>query len=261
MSFLSPFSFLPIFSLAFSVLGSPFSASEIASACSSDILEEVRVPSGITAIKSPPNRNAEDKTANTRVISVGEFCLAVNEISVGLFTRCISAGRCAPLRGNQDDPLLPVHSVTVVEIQDFIDWVNHSSGRNYRLPSEAEWQMAAFSGSNHEFPWRDMKRPASYNIFSENISSTNISKANEYGIRDMIGNVAEFVADCFSEDLDLIPQDGTALQVSDCTNVMFKGGAFSTPDYILNPSSRFPVPSDFATPLAGFRLARTIARK
>ena len=103
---------------------------------------------------------------------------------------------------------LPVHKVCWTDAQEFIRRLNLATGKNYRLPTEAEWEYAArggnrtqgytFSGSNDIFQvaW-----------FYDNSESTphpvGTKLSNELGIYDMSGNVEEWCFDWLREFPDI----------------------------------------------------------
>ena len=95
----------------------------------------------------------------------------------------------------------PVEQVSWNDCQKFIKKLNRLTGKNFRLPTEAEWEYAArggkkskgykYSGSNtiNDVAW-----------YRDNSSSTHNVKtkqANELGIYDMSGNVWEWCQDWF----------------------------------------------------------------
>jgi len=133
---------------------------------------------------------------------------------------------------------LPVENVTWDEVQEFIYKLNAFTGKNYRLPTEAEWEFAArggvkskkyvYSGSNNlnDVAWYDANSgdrilkddirdkclenydkdhcKDTYNniLISNKNKSRNIGtkNPNELGIFDMSGNVTEWVNDRYSEN-------------------------------------------------------------
>lgn len=98
---------------------------------------------------------------------------------------------------------LPVERVDWHECQEFIMKLNQNTGKQFRLPTEAEWEFAArggnkskhyqYSGSN------TLEEVAWYDENSENETHPVKTKnANELGIYDMSGNVWEWCQDSFS---------------------------------------------------------------
>jgi formylglycine-generating enzyme required for sulfatase activity len=111
--------------------------------------------------------------------------------------------------GNNDlspvktDDQLPVQQVTYLEAIDFINLLNTATGKNYRLPTEAEWEYAArggnksqhymYSGSNNlnEIGWYQNNSNGGPHPVGQ-------KKPNELGIYDMTGSVWEWCFDWYS---------------------------------------------------------------
>lgn len=121
----------------------------------------------------------------------------------------------------------PVESVTWNDCQEFVRRLNEITGKNFRLPTEAEWEFAArggnkskgqkYSGSNrvsnvawyldNSGDYKLPKNPESSDDVDEKIAKYNyqthpvaIKNANELGICDMSGNVYEWCSDYYDED-------------------------------------------------------------
>jgi formylglycine-generating enzyme required for sulfatase activity len=93
----------------------------------------------------------------------------------------------------------PVWEVTWEEAEAYCHWLSEITGRNFRLPSEAEWEKAARGTDAREFPWGNQFRfdrantrearlggPTPVGVFPDGVSP--------YGVLDMAGNVAEWTA-------------------------------------------------------------------
>ena len=131
----------------------------------------------------------------------------------------------------------PVVCVSWNDAQAFIEWLTEQTGETYRLPSEAEWEYAARSGTRTKYSWGndighnrancaecgsrwDDHRAAPVGSFS----------ANAWGLHDMHGNVWEWVQDCWNKNYMGAPSDGSAWESGDCNLRVHRGGSwFNTP--------------------------------
>ncbi|MDH6309697.1 formylglycine-generating enzyme required for sulfatase activity [Dysgonomonas sp. PFB1-18] len=97
---------------------------------------------------------------------------------------------------------LPVENINWDDIQEFISKINALTGRNYRLPTEAEWEFAARGGNNSRgykySGCNNLDSVAWHNGNSSNQSHPVGSKSpNELGIYDMSGNILEWCSDWY----------------------------------------------------------------
>jgi len=93
---------------------------------------------------------------------------------------------------------LPVNNVSWNEVQEYIGRLNVATGKNYRLPTEAEWEYAARGGNKS----KGYKYSGSDNVYdvawcggSNNYQPVGTKEPNELGIYDMSGNVLEWCYD------------------------------------------------------------------
>ena len=106
-------------------------------------------------------------------------------------------------------PQRPAEFISWEECQTFITNLNQLTGKNFRLPTEAEWEYAArggnrsmgymYSGSNDigEVAWYSGNNDTVY--YNTSTHDVKTKKANELGIYDMSGNVLEWCNDWYDD--------------------------------------------------------------
>jgi len=98
---------------------------------------------------------------------------------------------------------LPVTNVSWDDAQEFIRRLNDSTGKQYRLPTEAEWEYAARGGkkgigNNYKYSGsNNVDDVAWYNGNSSQIQPVGKKAPNELGLYDMSGNVWEWCNDSY----------------------------------------------------------------
>ena len=160
------------------------------------------------------------------------------------------------------DGNLPVETVSWNDIQQFIQKLNALTGKNYRLPTEAEWEYAArggykskgykFSGSD------DVATVAWYVANSKNRTHpVGTKEPNELGIYDMSGNVWEFCSDWagyYTATPKIDPQGPDEPMIDDLFKVV-RGGTFELDLPFCRVSARaFTTTLDIPFYQNGFRL-------
>jgi formylglycine-generating enzyme required for sulfatase activity len=161
----------------------------------------------------------------------------------------------------QSNPNRPISSVSYYEVIGFLANLNSMTGKNYRLPTEAEWEFAARGGnSTHGYLYPGSENPAevSYNGDTQNWnvwSPTDIGTlaANELGLYDMSGNVAEWVADwhvAYPADAQTDPKGPVG-----GTERVVRGGAYDINNFGSRVYTRTSFGPSIKSQNRGFRIA------
>jgi formylglycine-generating enzyme required for sulfatase activity len=172
----------------------------------------------------------------------------------------------------------------------YAKWLSQQTGKSYRLASEAEWEYAASAGKGKPgFPFGDdldQKRicefanvsdqsaehaglerfGATYKGFMGGISPCDdgagfasivgMYKPNPLGLHDLIGNAAEYLQDCWNDNYEGAPTDGSANQNGDCKTRVLRGGAWHWRGNTATQRSAMPL--DWVGVIEGFRLAQSL---
>ena len=143
----------------------------------------------------------------------------------------------------------PVVIVTYGDAEAFAAWVGRRTGLTVRLPTEAEWEMAARGGSKARFFWGNDETQAEQKVwFAKNAGKgampVGTKAQNEWGIQDPAGNVWQWCLDFhgpISGDAATDPQARSPVtwEHSDKPRRVLKGGSWLTNDrWKLRPAAR-----------------------
>ena len=160
----------------------------------------------------------------------------------------------------------PVVYVSWNDAKAYVNWLSASTGQNYRLLSEAEWEYVARAGTTtiYHFGNTISQAQANYNWHNRGTVAVGSYPANAFGLHDVHGNAWEWVEDCWHNDYTGAPTDGSAW-VSDCDDDdedfrVLRGGSWRDPREDLRSAYRYRYGARNRFDADGFRIARTINR-
>lgn len=240
----------------------------------------VEIPAGSFMMGSPEGETDRNRNEGPqRSVTVQRFAASAYEITFGEFEACRAAGGCAgadPKSETRDAMWTmdrqPVVNVSWRDAMAYVDWLNtQTDGPPYRLLSEAEWEYAARAGSQTAFNTGDsitseqanFNGQRSYNgsargPYLRRPMPVGSYAPNAFGLYDMHGNVAEWVADCSSNTYAGFPSDGSAVALSDSCSRGARGGHYSNIPSYVRSARRDAQPASRRDDTLGFRVAKTL---
>jgi len=158
----------------------------------------------------------------------------------------------------------PAITMTFHAAQTFCRWLSLKTGKNYRLPTEAEWEYAArggtstpyfFEGNPNKFTrnrWLNRVFGAdttvinSYIVYEANsMLKTQVPdsvRPNPFGLRNMLGNVWEFVSDYYAEDAFAMYPESQLIKdptgPATGTERVIRGGSFNSDAFDVRSATR-----------------------
>ena len=156
---------------------------------------------------------------------------------------------------------IPVERVSWDNVQVFISRLSAKTGKNYRLPTEAEWEYLAVLGEPQDGPYPSPQKLQKNAWFSENSAykthPVGEKLPNAFGLHDLYGNVTEWVQDCWRSSYVGAPSDGSGAKGvgNVCTKRIARGGAWDILASGLRPGYRYAYPPNVKMGNLGFRVA------
>ena len=176
----------------------------------------------------------DDDEKPTHKVTLSSFYICKYEVTQALW-RAVMGSNPSDFKGDN----LPVECVSWNDCQTFINRLNSYTGRNFRLPTEAEWEFAArggnysrhykYSGSNYisDVAWYDDNS-------GNRTHPVGTKQANELGLYDMSGNVWEWCNDwygsynSYSQTDPTGPSSGSGRVIRGGSWLSFAGGCRSS---------------------------------
>jgi len=211
---------------------------------SSVSFDMVAIPGGEITIGSPDNEAGRDKNdLAPRKVTVKPFYMGKNEVSWqeyilyvfgekeeiekekkdGITRPTKPYGSVYRDRGEKGFPAIGMSQHSAVY---FAKWLSWKTGKQYRLPTEAEWEYACRAGAETPYFWgADASKAGDYGWSKENSEDQThpIGKKqpNKFGLYDIVGNVSEW---CLQDDTN--------------APAVTRGGAFTEPVAKMRSASR-----------------------
>lgn len=235
----------------------------------SDCPEMVVIPAGEFMMGSPEEDTdrPESERPQRMVTFAHSFAIGRFEVTFDEWDACVAAGGCShnPEDAGWGRGKRPVINVNWDDAQAYARWLSQKTGRSYRLLSEAEWEYAARGGTTTRYPWGEEVGTAHANFRESGSKWSGKQTApvgsfgpNAFGLCDMIGNVLEWVEDCWNHSYLGAPQSASPWESGDCGRRVVRGGHWGSSSELCRSAIRDRIERGFRNDYLGFRLARTL---
>ena len=220
----------------------------------------VSITGGCFQMGSPETEAERLDDEKQHKVCVDDFQLGQTEVTQQLWQAVMDNN---PSRFEGDD--LPVENVSWNDAQAFLNKLNQLTGKNYRLPTEAEWEYAARAGTTTPFSFGDNITPEQVN-YDGNYPYNNAKKGlyrqktvavkslppNDWGLYEMHGNVAEWTCSDYDKNYQ---GDETRCSTNPNTSRVLRGGSWLFNAWLIHSAFRnFNTPDSSYINL-GFRFA------
>lgn len=156
----------------------------------------------------------------------------------------------------------PVVGVSKKDAEAYIAWINGLSRKNYRLPTEEEWEYACRGNDGRIFPWGNIFDPWRCNTSeSERKGTTAVdyyapSGNSPFGVMDMVGNVWEWTSSVFRPYPHRLEDPNADPSIKPM--YVIRGGSWYYSRKLARSAAREAMPAEHASAQIGFRLAHSI---
>ena len=246
--------------------------------------ELVVVASGSYRMGSPSGEaGRDDDEGPVHRVSIGEaFAVGVYEVTFEEWDACVRDGGCGGYRPDDEGwgrGRRPVINVSWEDAKAYVRWLSRKTGKGYRLLSESEWEYVARGGTRSARYWGEGERGQCRNAngadeagkrqYSDwtiascddgyvHTSPVGSFEANGFGLHDVLGNVWEWVEDCWNESYEGAPRDGSAWTRGKCGARVLRGGSWYDEPWYLRSAFRGWDSTGNRDIFAGFRIVRTL---
>ena len=189
-------------------------------------LEMIAIPGGTFMMGSPLGEGYDDEKPQHEV-TVPSFFLGKYPITQEQYQQVMSKNPSSFQGDNR-----PVEKVSWDEAVEFCQRLSQQTEKEYRLPTEAEWEYACRAGTTTPYYFGETitDKLANYGGNVGKTTSVGQFPPNAFGLYDMHGNVWEWCEDDWHNSYKNTPTDGSArVSKKSGTKVRRGGSWFNNP--------------------------------
>ena len=226
------------------------------------LIETVEIPAGSFYMGSNGEGEDADEAPVHRVTISQSFRMGKTEVTNAQFEAFCPSHKS--LRGKdgvskEDDEA--VVNVSYQDAVDFCKWLSEKEGKNYRLPTEAEWEYACRAGTYTKYYTGDYlpESMCRNQTIVRNYQPVSLKAGsgvpNAFGLYNMHGNVEEWCLDWYGPYSDEAQTDPTGPATG--LYRVTRGGSHHTPTDYLRSANRMAMLPDDRHSLTGFRVVQS----
>ncbi len=209
------------------------------------------------------SETGQDNERPVHRVWVEAFELDARQVTNAEYSRFLAATGSRPplLWGdpNFNPPEQPVVAVSWFDAKAYCEWLSRSTGRRYRLPTEAEWERAARGGlEGKQFPWGDEPPEALPDYerrWRTGPEPVGRYAPNAYGLHNVAENVHEWCADWYAAGYYAISPERNPPGPESGTRRASRGGSWRHHIKVARCAARSSIPPEFKYADYGFRVA------
>ena len=233
----------------------------------------VMIPAGSFTQGSPASEpQSLDFERPQRQVHVSDFAMGLTAVTFAQWDACVAAGGCTHTPNDQGwgRGSRPVIDVNWHDAQEYVTWLSNTTGQNYRLPSESEWEYTTRAGTTGRFNTGDCITTDQANFSGTSpaqgcpsgvVRNQTLPVAsfapNAFNLHDTHGNAAEWLQDCWNEDYVGAPTNGSVWISGDCSRAVLRGGSWFSGGSGLRAAARFRDSRGTRSRFVGFRVVRS----
>jgi sulfatase modifying factor 1 len=155
-----------------------------------------------------------------------------------------------------NDPRQPVVAVSWLDAVRYCEWLSGVTGRDFRLPTEAEWERAARGGvQGLRYPWGNDPHPEDATRWLTGPEPVGAGAPNAFGLHDLCENVHEWCSDWYAAGYYASSAERNPRGPESGTRRVSRGGSWRHRVKVSRCAARSSLPPEFRYADYGFRVA------
>lgn len=208
--------------------------------------EMIVVPAGTFRMGCLSTEGCSEYELPVREVTIEQpFAVSKYVVTIEEFNR-FAPGRAQAGYRFEGPGTSPASWLSWADARAYAEWLSEETGEKYRLLSEAEWEYVARAGSTTPYPWGEEFGANHANCWAcgdefEFTAPVGQFAPNAWGFHDAVGNGWEWVEDCWNDNHEGNPADGSARLEGDCSYRVIRGGSWRDGPRELRSAFRRPV--------------------